>query len=135
MTKTDFDNKLRNLHRKINSNKAKHLLVENKFKKLHLIQDLFIGQSYIDNDGAPLILIFQPIYETITTFSGLWDTISELESKGLSNETSIPTYTKSKSLSPKLVWCNSKIELKFKGICLKQDKETFTPKNVIYMVT
>ena len=32
MTKTDFDNKLTNLHRKINSNEAKHLLVENKFK-------------------------------------------------------------------------------------------------------
>ena len=38
---------------------------------------LFIGQSYFNNDGAQLYLIFQPIYETITTFSGLKDTISE----------------------------------------------------------
>ena len=33
LTKTDFDGKLRNLDQKINSNKTKHLLVENEFKK------------------------------------------------------------------------------------------------------
>ena len=31
LTKTDFDNKLISLNRKINSNKAKHFLVENEF--------------------------------------------------------------------------------------------------------
>ena len=45
-----------------------------------------MGQSYFNNDGAQLYLIFQPIYRTITTFSGLRDTISEWESKELSNE-------------------------------------------------
>ena len=34
ITKTDFDAKLSSLNRKITPNKAKHLLVENKFKKL-----------------------------------------------------------------------------------------------------
>ena len=32
---------------------------------------LFIFQSYFNNDGARLYLIFQPIYKTITTFSGM----------------------------------------------------------------
>ena len=32
VTKTDFDTKLKSLNRKINSNKTKHLLVENKLK-------------------------------------------------------------------------------------------------------
>ena len=44
----------------------------------------------------------------------------------------IPSYTTRKSLSPKLVWHNSGIKLKFKGSCLKQeDKADFTPKNVV----
>ena len=56
---------------------------------------LFIGQSNFDNDGLQNYyfkkyyyftkLVFQPIQKTITTFSGLPDTVSELGSKGLSN--------------------------------------------------
>ena len=34
LTKTDFDDKVRSLNQKINSNKTKHLPVENEFKKL-----------------------------------------------------------------------------------------------------
>ena len=34
VTKTDFDRKLRSLNQKINSNKTKHLFVENELKKL-----------------------------------------------------------------------------------------------------
>ena len=34
VTKTDFDNKLQSLNKKINSNKIMHLLVENELKKL-----------------------------------------------------------------------------------------------------
>ena len=49
----------------------------------------------------------------------------------MSNEKTTPPYTTSKSLSPKLLWYNYKIKLKFKGSCLKQeDKAAFTPKNV-----
>ena len=43
----------------------------------------------------------------------------------------MPPYTTSKSFSPKLVWYNSRIKLKFKGSCLKQDKVTFTPKKLV----
>ena len=74
----------------------------------------FIGQSYFNNIGAQLYWIFQPIYKTITTFSGFPDTISEWESEGLPNENIIPPYTTSKSLSPKLVWYNSRIKLNLK---------------------
>ena len=70
--KTDFDDKLKNLNKKVTSNKTKHLLVENEFKKLQTFDSsLFIGQSYFNNDGAQLYLIFQPIYKTISIFSGL----------------------------------------------------------------
>ena len=104
VNKTDFDDKLKTLNKKITSNKTKHLLVENEFKKLHTFDSsLFTGQNYSDNDGAQLYLIFQPICKTISTFSGLETTISEWTSKRLSNEGTKPPYTSNKSFSPKLV--------------------------------
>ena len=47
LTKTDFDTKLKSLNPKTNSNKTKHLLVENKLKKLEAFDlSYFIGTSY-----------------------------------------------------------------------------------------
>ena len=63
------------------------MLVESELKKLQTFDSsLFIGQSYFNKDGAQIHLIFQPIRKTIITFSGLKDTISDWESKGLPNE-------------------------------------------------
>ena len=87
MILVDFDDKLKNVNKKVTSNKTKHLLVENEFKKLQTFDSsLFIGQSYFNNDGAQLYLIFQLIYKTIKIFSNTPYTISEWESKILSNE-------------------------------------------------
>ena len=94
--------------------------------------NLFIGQSYFNNDGAQLYLIFQPIYKTISTLSGLPETILEWECKGLSNEKFKLPYTANKTLSPKLIYYNCKTKLKFKRSCLKQeDKIDFTPKHLV----
>ena len=38
---------------------------------------LFIDESYLNNHRAQLYLVFPPISKTITTFSGLPDTILE----------------------------------------------------------
>ena len=74
------------MHMRVNSNKAKHVLVENELKKLQPFDSSpFVGPSYFNNVGAQLYLIFQPIIKTITTFPGLEDTDSGWESKGLSN--------------------------------------------------
>ena len=55
--------------------------------------------------------------------------MSELVSKGLSNEKFTPPYTTNKVLSPKLLWNNSRLRLRFKGSCLKQEDEpAYTPK-------
>ena len=43
----------------------------------------------------------------------------------------MPLYTTSRNLSPKLVWYNSRIKLKCKESCLKQNKGTFSPENVV----
>ena len=103
------------------------------FKKLQLFDSsLFIGQSYFNNDGAQLYLKFQPICKSITRFSGLKYTISEWESKELSNEKLTCAYVANVSVSPKLIWMNdTRIRFKFKGSCLKQeDSAPFTQNNI-----
>ena len=133
INKTDFDDKMKSLNKKNTSNKTKYVLVENEFKKLQTFDSsLFIIQSYFNNDGVQLpYLIFQPIYKTITTFDGLKDTVSEWESKGLSNQKITCTHVTNVNVFPKLVWMNNtRIRLKFKGSCLKQEhRAPFTPKN------
>ena len=48
------------------------------------------------------------------------------------NEIITSPFTSNKSLSSKLVWCISRIKLKFKGSCLKQEGQAaFTPKNMV----
>ena len=63
VTKTDFDDKLSSLNRKITANKTMHLLVENEFKKLKTFDlSYFRGKShFVDNDGTENYLVFQPI--------------------------------------------------------------------------
>ena len=101
--------------------KAELKAEQDKIVKLQTYDlSIFIGLSYFNNDGAQLYLIFQPIYKTVTTFSGLTYPISEWASKGLSNEKFTLPYTANKSLSPKLIWNKSRIRLKFEGTCLKQ---------------
>ena len=52
-----------NLNRKSNSNKTKHALVENKYKKVQSFDSsYFRGKShFVDNDGTLNYLIFQPL--------------------------------------------------------------------------
>ena len=62
----------------------------------------------------------------------LTDTIVEWKSKGLSNEKIKPPITANYNLFPKHIWMNnSKMRVRFKGSCLKQDKVPFTPRNVV----
>ena len=53
ITKTDFDANLSSLHKKITSNKTKHLLVENKLNKLKTFDlNYFMGKSHFEEDGT-----------------------------------------------------------------------------------
>ena len=99
MKKTDFDDKLRNLNKKVSSNKSKHLLVENELKNLQIfVSSLFIGQSYFFNDGIQLYLICQPLY-TLKTLSNSEKVIS-WKSEGLLTEKLTTLTTTFNSLSP-----------------------------------
>ena len=70
MRKTDFDNKLSNLNRKIASNKTKYLIVENEFKKLETFDSIyFCGKSHFEDDGTQSYLIFQTVSRYFKTVS------------------------------------------------------------------
>ena len=59
VSKTDFNSKLWSFNKRINSNKTKHVLIENEIKKLQTFDSsLFIGQSYFNYDGAQIYLVF-----------------------------------------------------------------------------
>ena len=60
LKKPCFDDKLKNLNKKVTSNKSKHLLVENELKKL---------QTFDSSHGVKLYLIFQPLYYALKTLS------------------------------------------------------------------
>ena len=88
--------------------KQKKILIENELKKSYRRLTpvfLLIKATLVMIDHK--ILIVQPIYKTLTTFSGLMNTIAEWESKGLSNEKIKSLFTANHSLSPKLVWMNN----------------------------
>ena len=89
VTKTDFDTKLISLNKKINSNKTKHLLVENEFKKLQTFDSIYFrGKSHSEEDGTQNYLLFQPIYRYFKRILGFGSGtyIYFWKSKGLYDE-------------------------------------------------
>ena len=60
VTKTDFEDKLKNLNQKINSNKTKHLLVENEIKnQKHLIQSIFVVKFILKTMVLKIVQCFR----------------------------------------------------------------------------
>ena len=54
------------------------------------------------------------------------------KSKRLSDESTKPPVAPSNILAPEMRWIhNSKIAVEFKGGCLKEDKTTFTQRNMV----
>ena len=132
MAKTDFDAKLSSLNRKITANKSKDLLVENVLRKLKTFDSsYFRGKSHFEEDGAQNYLAFQPmfIYFKIIAVVGNGSHIYYWNSKGLSDEgiNSIKT----SNYNYVLDYYGTKIKVKFNGICLKQDKITYTHGKIV----
>ena len=69
-TKTDFDNKLINLDKKLTQAKTKHLIIKNHFKKLETFDSIcFCGKSHFEDDGTRNYLVFQATYRYFKTYS------------------------------------------------------------------
>ena len=92
-----------------------HLFKVNWKKLQKFDSNLFIGQSYFSNDESQNLSLFQPIYKTFTTLSGLPNIIDDWLVYGWID-----------------VWMsNSRIRLEFKWSHLKQDNATSTPDKVV----
>ena len=107
--------------KKVTSNKAKHLLVENELKKLKTFNlSYFIGRSHFEEDGTQNYLVFQHLnkyFKVIanTKYISLW------KSEGLSDENITAPTTSDYKLNPQLSYFSTKTR-DFRGSCLKQDK-------------
>ena len=87
VTKTDFDDKLKSLNQKMNSNKTKHLLVENELKKLQTFDSsYFIGKIRFEEDGNQIYLVFQPMHKYFKMINNCSNYVLEWKSKGLSDK-------------------------------------------------
>ena len=78
------------LNKKIPSKKTKHLIVENKLKKLETFDSIYFrSKSHFEDDGTKNYLVFQPVYKyfqiTATT-----NTILSWKLKELFDETIKP---------------------------------------------
>ena len=89
ITKTEFDAKLTSLNSKITKSKRKHLLVQNKLKKLKTLDlSCFIGKSHFEEDGTQNYLVFQPLNGYFKI--GNSDYVLSWKSKGLSAKSITP---------------------------------------------
>ena len=134
ITKTDFDYKLISLNKNINSNKTKHLLIENELKKLQIFDSIYFrGKNHFEEDGAKDYLVFQPMCRYFKKISGVGNgkCIYFWKSKDLSDERINSITASSYSITPELSYYGSKIRVKFNGSCLKQDKITFNHGKIV----
>ena len=82
--KTDFDDKLKSLSQKTNSNKTKRLFVFNELKQLQTFDLIhFSGKSHFEENGTQNYLVFKPMYKYFKRVVDS-DYILEWKSKGLS---------------------------------------------------
>ena len=130
---TDFDDKQINLSKKVTSNKLKHLLVENKFKKLQPFDSsLFFVKATLIIEHK-LYWIFQALYYTFKILGDAEKIVSWI-SKGLSTEKRTTPTTNDNSFFPSISWyANLNFCFVFKGSCLKQNNATYTPPRIFLL--
>ena len=105
--KADFGDRLKSLIQKVNSNKTKHLLVENELKQLKPFYSIYFrGETHFEVDGTQHYLVFQLmyIYFKKVTVAGTGDYICFWKFKELSEENITAPSTIYYRLNPNLFW-------------------------------
>ena len=127
ITKTDFDAKLSSLNRKITTNKVKHLLVENKLKKLKTFDSsYFTGKSHFEEDATQNYLVFQRMHRYFKMIVGDGSYIYSWKSKGLPGKKINSIKTSNHGITPNLSYYGTRTRS-----CLKQDKVTFNHAKIV----
>ena len=113
MTNTKFDTELKDISKRITSNKSKHLFVKNELKKQQKFDSsYFRGRNRFEEDDVQNYLVFQPIHNFLKKNDST-EGISELESKGLSNEVIKPPDI---SLAPEVKFTGERMYVIFKEV-------------------
>ena len=124
ITKTDFDAKVSSLNRKITSNKTKHLVTKNEFKKLKTFDlGYFIGKNHFDEDGAQNYLVFQSMLEYFM-LNSKW--IIKWKLKGLSNKSFEVVSKTDNTLIPSINYYGDKVRWRFTGSVFQQKAVTYS---------
>ena len=95
-------------------------------KKLETFDSIYFrGKSHFEDDGTQNYLVFQTVSRYFETVSANDSNILSWKSKGLSDESIKPPSTCNEMLNPSVDYVGTKVRVKFKGDCLKQEKITF----------
>ena len=87
------------------------------------------GAKYFSSSVLQIYLVFQLFISHFLTKKGK---IYSWKSKGMSEESIIPPYPTEESFYPEVIRLSGgKYELKFKGMCLKQNSVSFLHKNIV----
>ena len=107
--------------------------IQKRFQTLDL--SYFNSRRYFCHDGLQNYLIFKPIFNTFAKQTDDTETVIEWKFEILSDESIKPPTAPGNSLAPKMKQIhNSEIALENGGSYLKQDKATFTFKNVLTLL-
>ena len=122
---------MKNLHKKCNSNKIKHILVEDELKKLETSESIYFrGKTHFENDDTQNYLVFQTTYRYFETVSNTSDHVLSWKPEGLSEESIKSSFTSTNIHNPLLDYVSTKTSAEFKGSCLKQDNFQFDSEEV-----
>ena len=101
-----------NLNKKITSSKTKHLIVENKFKKIEAFDTIyFLGKNILN------YLVFQTTQRYFKRVRGNKDHVLSWKSKGLSDGSIRSPSRSNNILNPLLGYVGTKTRVEFKGSC------------------
>ena len=121
---------------RVTSNKSKHLLVENEFKKLKTFDSsYFKGKSHFEEDVTQNYLVFQPMHRYFKRIAGVGsgNYIYHWKSKGLSDERLYSITAFNQTVTPELSFYGTKTRVEFNASCLKQDKVTYNHGTIVNM--
>ena len=107
VTKTDFDNKLQSLSKRITSNKTRHLLVENELKDLQKFDSsVFRGKIRFEKDGEQNYFVCQPMYRYFKKIAGVGS--GKERKSGSCSEQVKATYNQGKIVNISMVYESNK---------------------------
>ena len=119
-----------NLNKKITSSKTKHLIVENKFKKIEAFDTIyFLGKNILN------YLVFQTTQRYFKRVRGNKDHVLSWKSKGLSDGSIRSPSRSNNILNPLLGYVGTKTRVEFKGSCWRQDKISFDHEKLVNIST